>query len=308
MAYEGTALVCGAGHRVPVRSGYVDASAAPPDTVTKRTFRSFGYEWNTFEEIPGQDEVSWHEYFADVPLEDLKGRVALDAGCGQGRFTKFTARRVDAMVALDGSDAVVAAAKTLAGMPNAAVTKADLRRAPFAPESFDFISCLGVLHHLPDPEEGFRSLVRLLAPGGIVLLYLYSRPQSSGFRATALGAAAVLRKVTVRLPHPVLRAVSAPIAMGLTALVILPGRFGEATNTRFSGLPLAAYRHRPFRSLWLDTFDRLSAPIENRYTWEEVEHWFRDAGLNVEAVSHATGLTILARRAADHEVPCTSLA
>lgn len=33
-------------------------------------------------------------------------------------------------------------------------------------------------------------------------------------------------------------------------------------------LPLGIYRNQPVRSLWLDTFDRLSAPLENRYGWE----------------------------------------
>ena len=289
-------------------SGYLDASAPSPDKRTSRTFRSFGYEWTRFEALPSQDEISWHEYFSDVPLDQLHGRVALDAGCGQGRFSGFTARRVECLVALDGSEAVEAAVGNLAGLANVAVVKADLRRAPFEPGSFDCISCLGVLHHLEDPEDGFRALVRLLAPGGVLLVYLYSRPRSTSFRALALAAATGLRKVTVRLPHPVLRALSAPVALGLAALVVAPGRAGERTGGRLARLPLAAYRHRPFKSLWLDTFDRLSAPIENRYLWEELEPWFRRAGLTVEAVSDATGLTVVATRADDREVSCTSSA
>ncbi|MEA2844323.1 MAG: hypothetical protein QOJ69_1994 [Actinomycetota bacterium] len=309
MAEEEGGVVCGEGHRLPFRSGFLDASNAPVDEDTQRTFRSFGYEWTRFEQMPDQDEVSWQEYFASVPLDELQGRVALDAGCGQGRYTRFTAARVKALVALDGSEAVVAAAAHLSDLPNVEVIKADLRRAPLAPESFGFVSCLGVLHHLSDPEEGFRALVRLLAPGGILLLYLYSRPESGGFRATALAGATALRTVTVRLPHPILRALSAPIALALDALVVLPGRLGEGKGARLarldrlSRLPLAAYRRRPFKTLWLDTFDRLSAPIETRYVWDDVEPWFRDAGLSVEAVSHTTGLTVVARRS---EVPCTS--
>lgn len=308
MTGETGGVACRQGHRLPMRSGYLDASGVPPDPETERTFRSFGYEWTHFDPDPGPDEVSWHEYFEGVPLEELQGRVALDAGCGQGRYSVFTARHVKALAALDGSEAVAAAVASLAGLPHVTVVKADLRRAPFAEESFGFISCLGVLHHLADPEAGFRALVRLLAPEGLLLLYLYSRPQSGGFRSTALAAAAALRTVTVRMPHPVLRALSAPISFGLHVLVVLPGRFGEVRGWRLSRLPLAAYRHRPLRSLWLDTFDRLSAPIETRYVWDDVEPWFRDADLAVESVSHATGLTVLARRSPDREEPCTSSA
>ena len=44
------------------------------------------------------------------------------------------------------------------------------------------------------------------------------------------------------------------------------------------------YRRKPFRSLVLDTFDRLSAPVEHRYVWSELQPWFDDTGLVVDAV------------------------
>jgi hypothetical protein len=71
---EGGGVVCPAGHHIRCRSGYLDALHSPADPATQRTFRSFGDEWTRFEPIPVQDEVSWSEYFADVPPEDLRGR------------------------------------------------------------------------------------------------------------------------------------------------------------------------------------------------------------------------------------------
>jgi hypothetical protein len=50
------------------------------------------------------------------------------------------------------------------------------------------------------------------------------------------------------------------------------------------------------RSLWLDTFDRLSAPIEHRYVWEELEPWYSANGLIVDSVRDESGLFILAHR------------
>jgi hypothetical protein len=46
----------------------------------------------------------------------------------------------------------------------------------------------------------------------------------------------------------------------------------------------------------LDTFDRLSAPVEHRYVWEDLEPWFRSAGLVVDAHREETGWFILAHR------------
>ncbi len=39
---------------------------------------------------------------------------------------------------------------------------------------FDYVDCCGVLHHLPDPAEGLRALVSVLAPGGGLGLMVYA--------------------------------------------------------------------------------------------------------------------------------------
>ena len=290
-------VVCSNGHTMPCRGGYIDVSDGPSDPALSPTIESFGYEWTTFDKVQPEDSEFWQVYAADLNVEELAGRVALDAGCGKGRYTAFIAPHVRELVALDASRAVEAAVRNLAPHPNVTVVKSDLRRAPFAPLSFGFISCLGVLHHLPQPRSGFEQLVELLAPGGIMLLYVYSRPTSPGVRDLGLRGAALLRRLTVRLPHPVLRLISTPVAYVLYGAVVAPGRYGEARGRRMlSSLPLASYRGKPVRSLGLDTFDRLSAPIEHRYTWPELEPWFSEAGLIVDAVREAAGLYVLARK------------
>lgn len=286
---------CPAGHSMPTTDGYVDASSPPSDPDVARTLASFGYEWTTFDAVQPEDEQFWEVYFRHVPLDRLRGRVALDAGCGKGRFTYFTARHVTGIVALDGSAAVEAAARNLAAHDNVVVVKSDVRSMPFADRSFGFVSCLGVLHHLPDPEAGFAELVRLLSPDGYLLVYVYSRPASPGLRAAGLRAARIMRRVTVRTPHWALRSASAVVAGLLWAVLVLPGRVRRSRG-RTPSLPLAAYRSKPFRSLWLDTFDRLSAPLEARYLWEEIAGWFSAAGLEVLHARDEAGWFVVAHR------------
>ena len=48
----------------------------------------------------------------------------------------------------------------------------DLPRSGLGP--FDYIDCCGVLHHLPDPAEGLRALLSVLAPGGGMGLMVYA--------------------------------------------------------------------------------------------------------------------------------------
>ena len=239
---------CADDHRYGYHHGYLDFSAqAAPQGSTGRTFASFGYEWNAFDGVRDEDEAFAEIYFRDLDLEGLAGKVGLDAGCGKGRFTRILARHLEAEVALDGSSAVEAAARNLADRPNVLVVKSDLRATPFAPESFDFISSLGVLHHLDDPREGFRSLLNLLAPGGQMLLYLYSRPATFGARSVALSLATALRKVSVRLSHPVLKALSTPIAALLYAGTVVPGRWGGALGRLRPGRP--THGHLPGQAL-----------------------------------------------------------
>ena len=49
--------------------------------------------------------------------------------------------------------------------------------------AFDFISCTGVLHHLPEPERGLEALRSVLAPEGAMSLMLYGRMGRLGIYA-----------------------------------------------------------------------------------------------------------------------------
>jgi SAM-dependent methyltransferase len=298
---DGAGVVCSAGHRFPGDRGYLDLSATvASDAVSTRTFDSFGYEWNAFDDVRPEDAEFAEVYFRDLDLDSLDGQKGLDAGCGKGRYTRFVAAHLGALVALDGSDAVEAAARNLGSFPNVVVVKADLRSAPIAPHSMDFVMCLGVLHHLADPRAGFAALVRTLAPGGRILVYLYSRPAQLGVRRVALLAAASLRRLTVRIPHRVLRVLAVPVAALLYLGVVGPGALGDRlARGALARLPMASYRGKPFRSLVLDTFDRLSAPVEHRYVWPEIAPWFAEEGLVVDAVREEAGWFVLAHRAPD---------
>ena len=60
---------------------------------------------------------------------------------------------------------------------------------------------------------------------------------------------------------------------------------------------MASYRGKPFRSLLLDTFDRLSAPVEHRYVWADLAPWFEEEGLTVDHAREEAGWFVLAHRA-----------
>lgn len=121
----------------------------------------------------------------------------LIAGCGTGQQVLGAARYAGAeLYAFDLSRASLAVAARHASVAGVSCTFAQgdilaldtraLERLAW-PTSFDVIECGGVLHHLQDPMAGWRALVSLLSPNGLMKIGLYSRRARSGvLRARAL--------------------------------------------------------------------------------------------------------------------------
>jgi SAM-dependent methyltransferase len=103
----------------------------------------------------------------------------LVAGCGTGQQSIQTAQRFATarILAIDLSAASLAYAKRKtreAGIVNLEYAQADILRLESIDRTFDFIQCVGVLHHLEDPMAGWRVLRSLLRPGGVIQIGLYS--------------------------------------------------------------------------------------------------------------------------------------
>jgi SAM-dependent methyltransferase len=249
----------------------------------RETARSFGYEWQAFSEILPDYEANFRWYFERFTPDVFANKRVLDAGCGTGRHTYYVSQTAREIVAMDLSQAIEVAARNNRDRENAHFIQADIYRPPFPPDSFDFIYSLGVLHHLPDPEKGFRSLLRLLRRGGFMNIYLYWNLEGeAAWRRALLGAVTGARRITTRMPHNLLKKVSWGVAALFEVAFVTParilGRF-NSTSKLADRVPLGHYRKYSFRVLHTDQFDRFSAPIENRYGRAEVAAWFERAGL-----------------------------
>lgn len=102
----------------------------------------------------------------------------LSVGCGTAQVPAFLAiagprRKV---VGVDGCKASLTVADQFAqkiGLDNLQLVRGDLFDLPIEPESFDVVSCRGVVHHTPEPYRAIDCVARCVAPGGALVLGYY---------------------------------------------------------------------------------------------------------------------------------------
>ncbi|MFC1525175.1 methyltransferase domain-containing protein [Planctomycetota bacterium] len=200
-------------------------------------------------------------------LNDLKGKLVLDAGCGMGRFMEVVNKYGGEVVGVDLSFAVEAAFENMGLNPNYHIIQADIFELPFKPESFDYIFSIGVLHHTSDTQQAFSQLVPLLKKGGKVAIWVYD-----AYLSKILFLSQQYRRITVHLPKWLLYFLS-HIALFYYYLIKIPF-LGHSFHFL---LPISC--HPNWRWRVLDTFDWYSPKYQWKHTYPEVYNWFKTTGL-----------------------------
>ena len=111
-----------------------------------------------------QRHVAAYRYACEL----IDGGHVLDAGCGEGYGTAMLAEAGADALGVDLDEAIVRrAADRYAG---ARFDVANLVDLPYDDASFDAIISLQVIEHLHTPQEFIAQCVRLLRPGGVLML------------------------------------------------------------------------------------------------------------------------------------------
>lgn len=125
---------------------------------------------------PGAEAVFLRQWDRLIARLDDRAQVLIEIGCGKGHFLEHvSAARTQPrlLVGVDLSRAVFALpARRLSGV------QADGERLPFRDGCADCVLFDGSLHHMIDYPHALREAIRLLQPGGLLLIY---EPVSSRF-------------------------------------------------------------------------------------------------------------------------------
>jgi carbamoyltransferase len=102
----------------------------------------------------------------------------LEIGCGTGQLSNFlgiTCRSVTGTDLCLNSLRMAEDFRRRHSLSRVRFLQMNLFRPALKPGQFDVVLCNGVLHHTTDPYGGFRTIARLLRPGGLIVIGLYNR-------------------------------------------------------------------------------------------------------------------------------------
>lgn len=260
---------------------------------------SFGLQWLEFaktqidteetneSEVRFRTETGWS-------AESLKGCVVIEMGSGAGRFVDVVSKSgAKLAIGLDVTDAVDAAQSNLGDRDNVLFIQGDIFAPPVKKEVCDVGYSIGVLHHTPDPQQGFKNMYDLVKPEGRFGVSLYEillqrrpnrdNPVVSGkdvLWALNIFRSEVFRAITSRLPDRLFLAYCKTVVPILHHINKIP----VIRYVRYL-LPSTCYRNLPVSWSVLDTFDTYATSIVHRYRGKDVFRWFTALGAR-DAILH----------------------
>lgn len=261
----------------------------------KRTQETYGLLWER--EAAATPIARWHfndmQDKINVPI--VRGNIGIDIGSGCGYDAYIMAKNNPGVtiLALDISDGVFKAQNLANRLSNMSVIKGSAADVPLKDDTLDFVYSFGVLHHIPSPEQGLREIRRVLKPGSPLFIYLYEDHSGNPVKHFALEIIKIIRKVTIRIPSKLLYLLSYIASPFVVLLFSYPAKILDkfkATKPLAKKIPFNFGTH-PF-SLAGDLYDRFGAPLEHRFSKNEISDLFNKTGfinINIDRFESKAG-------------------
>jgi SAM-dependent methyltransferase len=133
--------------------------------------------YDDFDDIGSLIEKARKGLFAKLLDDQIPaGARVIECGCGTGQLTNFLSIANRTVIGTDmclNSLRLANNFKNKHNLSNAHFYQMNLFQPAFKAESFDLVISNGVLHHTSDPLLAFKSISKLVKPGGYILIGLY---------------------------------------------------------------------------------------------------------------------------------------
>jgi SAM-dependent methyltransferase len=253
----------------------------------QETAAGFSNSWNTVGVGSVYTAEQFRDWMAPVTPESLADQEVLELGFGNGSLLHhLAAAEPRRLVGVELADTFEQTRRNLAHVPPEVLElrRGDLTRVDLGP--FDFVYCIGVLHHLQDPRAGFDAVLRHTRPGGRFHCWVYAHEGNRAIRIFL----DPLRRLTARLPWWLTKyGVALPLSLPFFAYARTLAMLCRS-NLRgpVERLPLAHYclwiAPRAFHFFHHVAFDQLVARQTRYLRQETVSAWLEDERIDVESV------------------------
>jgi len=242
-----------------------------------QTALAFSESWNRVGEGSVYTRAQFLDWFEPIKPSDIEGRDVLELGFGNGSLLLHVGRcRPRSLTGVELGDTMDQTRRNLQELPRELVQlhRADLTEVDLG--QFDLVYCIGVLHHLSNPAEGFRAVLRHVCPGGRFHCWVYAKEGNAVIRLLV----EPLRRLGSRLPwwftkYFLALPLSVPFffyARGVGAL--------RRIGLPVSALPLADYSgwiaSRDFSFFRHVAFDQLVTPRTAYIERATIDSWLRE--------------------------------
>jgi SAM-dependent methyltransferase/uncharacterized protein YbaR (Trm112 family) len=238
--------------------------------LKKQTIKYFGFEWLEYGRFGWDDPIfnlkREEGVFRKKSLltpQQFQGKLVLDAGCGNGRYSYWAAKYGAQVIGVDIGYGVESAYENTKNIENIHIIQGDIFSLPFPEQTFDIIFSIGVLMHTGNAKLATKSLVNHVKKDGIITVHMYHKGnpiyEFNDF---------MIRKVTTKL--------SIGRLISFTKMISKLAKFLNSLDLLKIINVFIRLENHPHC-----IFDWYSAPVATHHTYEEVYTWFDEFGLKV---------------------------
>ncbi len=217
-----------------------------------------------------------------IDITALQGKSVLELGFGNGSLLfHMAASGPSRLVGVELGDTLDTARKNLAHLPPGMLElhRGDLTKVDLG--VYDLVYCIGVLHHLKEPDAGFHAVLRHTRPGGQFHCWVYAQEGNGA----VIHVVDPIRRVASRLPWWLTKyGVALPLSV---PYFVYAKSLRRAPLSVAKHLPLGEYSRwiaeREFGFFHHVAFDQLVTPETHYIPRKTVQRWLAHPDVDPES-------------------------